>query len=107
MRYALEKLRCTACGQIFTAGLPKDGGTAKYSTQARAVLVVSRDDLGLPGYRGQAYQAMLGGPGPEATPGDQIEQVGNCAYVVFAPLEPVAAQGELIFQDDTAGRRGA
>lgn len=47
---------------------------------------------------------MLGVPVPEATPWDQIEVVGDCAYKVFAQLEREAAQGELIFQDDPAVR---
>ena len=49
MHYALAKLRCSACGQIFTAGLPGRVGAEKYSARARAVLVVSRYYLGLPG----------------------------------------------------------
>ncbi len=104
MRYELAKLRCSACGQIFTAGLPDGVGEEKYSARARAVLVVSRYYLGVPGYRLQGYQAMLGVPVPDATQWDQIEQVGDCAYVVFAQMEKEAAQGELIFQDDTAVR---
>jgi transposase len=52
----------------------------------------------------QGYQAMLGVPVPDATQWDQIEQVGDCAYVVFEQMEQVAAQGELIFHDDTAVR---
>jgi hypothetical protein len=104
IHYALEKLRCSACGQIFTARLPAGVGQEKYSARARAVLVVSRYYLGLPLYRVEAYQAMLGVPMPDATQWDQIEQVGDCAYVVFEQLEHVAAQGELIFHDDTAVR---
>jgi aldehyde dehydrogenase (NAD+) len=79
-------------------------GDEKYSAQARAVLAVSRSYLGLPGYRVQAYQAMLGVPVPDATQWDQIEHVGNCAYTVFMQMEQVAAQGTLIFHDDTAVR---
>ena len=41
---------------------------------------------------------------PDATQWDQIEKVGNCDYVVFEHLEKVAAQGELIYQDDTSVR---
>jgi hypothetical protein len=51
MRYELEKLRCSACGQIFTASLPPEAGEAKYSPRARAVRVVGRYYLGLPFYR--------------------------------------------------------
>ena len=104
MHYELEKLRCSACGEIFTAGLPAGVGEEKYSAQARAVLAVSRYYLGVPGYRLQGYQAMLGVPVPDATQWDQIEVVGDCAYKVFEQMEREAAQGELIFQDDTAVR---
>jgi hypothetical protein len=104
IRYELEKLRCSACGEIFTAGLPAGVGDEKYSARARAVLAVSRYYLGVPGYRLQGYQAMLGVPVPEATQWDEIEAVGDCAYKVFAQMEREAAQGDLIFQDDTAVR---
>jgi transposase len=104
LRYALQKLRCSACGQIFTAQLPDEAGAEKYSTRARAVIAVSRYYLGLPFYRLQGYQAMLGVPVPDATQWDQIEKVGDCAYVVFEHMETVAAQGELIYQDDTTVR---
>jgi hypothetical protein len=69
-RYELAKVRYSACGQIFTAGLAVRGGAEKYSARARAVLGVSRYYLGLPGYRVQAYQAMLGVPVPDATQWD-------------------------------------
>jgi hypothetical protein len=104
MRYELEKLRCSACGAIFTATLPKDAPADKYSSRARAVLAVGRYYLGLPFYRLEGYQAMLGVPMPDATQWDQIERVADCGYVVFAYLERLAAQGDLIFQDDTAVR---
>ena len=104
LRYELEKLRCSACGEIFTAGLPAGVSEEKYSAQARAVLAVSRYDLGVPGYRLQGYQAMLGVPVPDATQWDEIEAVGDCAYKVCEQMEREAAQGEVIFQDDTAVR---
>jgi hypothetical protein len=104
LRYELQKLRCSACGQMFTAPLPHEAGDKTYSARARAVLVVGRDYLGLPFYRLQGYQAMLGVPVPDATQWDQIEKVGDCGYVVFEYLETLAAQGELIYQDDTSVR---
>jgi transposase len=104
IRYELQKLRCSACGQIFTAPLPEEAGAEKYSARARAVLAVSRCYLGVPLYRLQGYQAMLGVPMPDSTQWDQIEAVGDCSYKVFAYLERLAAQGELIHQDDTSVR---
>ena len=104
LRYELQKLRCSACGQMFTAPLPPEAGVAKYSPRARAVLAVSRCYLGVPLYRLQGYQAMLGVPVSDSTQWDQIEKVGDCSYPVFAHLERLAAQGDLIHQDDTSVR---
>ena len=104
IRYEVEKLRCSACGQVFTALLPAEAGGEKYSARARAVLALGRYYLGLPWYRMEGYQAMLGVPVPDATQWEQSERVADCGYAVFTHLERLAAQGELIYQDDTAVR---
>lgn len=51
VRYVLEKLRCSACGQMFTASVPVEAGAEKYSARARAVFVLGRYYLGVPLYR--------------------------------------------------------
>ena len=99
VRYALEKFRCSACGQVFTAASP--AGAEKYSARARAVVVRGRYYLGVPLYRLEGYQAMVGVPVSDATQWDQIERVADCAYPVFEQLQTLAAQGEVIYQDDT------
>jgi transposase len=104
VRYELEKFRCSACGQIFTAPLPAAVGPEKYSARARAVLALARYYLGVPWYRLESFQALVGVPAPDATQWDQVELVGDCAHPVFTYLERMAAQGEVIFQDDTPGR---
>ena len=101
VRYVLEKLRCSACGQVFTAAAPPEVGADKYSARARAVLVLGRYYLGVPLYRLEGYQAMVGVPVSDATQWDQIERVADCAYPVFEQLKTLAAQGEVIYQDDT------
>jgi transposase len=101
VRYVLEKFRCSACGQVFTAAAPAEVGTEKYSPRARAVLVLGRYYLGVPLYRLEGYQAMVGVPVSDATQWDQIERVADCVYPVFAQLQTLAAQGEVIYQDDT------
>lgn len=101
VRYELEKLRCSACGEVFTAPLPEAAGAQTYTPQARAVLALSRYYLGLPFYRLESYQALLGIPVADATQWDQVERVANCAYPVFEHLQCLAAQGEVIYQDDT------
>jgi hypothetical protein len=104
VRYELEKLRCSACGQIFTASVPAAVGTEKYTARARAVLALARYYLGLPWHRLEGFQALVGVPVPDATQWDQGEIVGDCTYPIFKCLEKLAAQGEVIFQDDTPGR---
>jgi transposase len=104
VRYELEKLRCSACGQIFTASLPAEAGVMKYSARARAVLALARYYLGVPWYRLESFQALVGVPVPDATQWDQVEVVGDCAHPIFKYLEKLAAQGDMIYQDDTPGR---
>src|SRR5215510_2429246 len=99
VRYALEKFRCSAYGQEITAASP--AGAEKYSTRARAVVVLGRYYLGVPLYRLEGYQEMVGVPVSDATQWDQIEHVADCAYPVFEQLQTLAAQGEVIYQDDT------
>jgi transposase len=104
VRYELEKLRCSACGQVFTAAPPATAGTEKYTARARAVLALGRYYLGVPLYRLEGYQAMVGVPVPDATQWDLIEHVGNCAFPVCKYWERQAAQSEVIYQDDTTAR---
>src|SRR5687768_11086880 len=101
IRYEVEKLRCSACGERFTAKLPKEAGDEKYHPSARAALALSRYFLSVPFYRLETYQAMVGVPVPDATQWDQVEGVADSAYMVFEYLVKLAAQGELIYQDDT------
>jgi transposase len=54
LRYELEKLRCSACGQIFTASVPA-AGLAKYTARARAVLALARYYLGVPWHRLEGF----------------------------------------------------
>ena len=65
---------------------------------------MGRDYVGLPWSRVEGDQAMLGVPVAEATQWDQRERGADCGSVVVTQLERRAAQGELLYQDDTAGR---
>ncbi len=100
VRYELEKLRCSACGEVFTAPMRAEVGADKYSARARAVIALGRYYLGLPFYRIEQYQALVGVPVADATLWDLAEQVADSAWPVFASLWNLAAQGEVIFQDD-------
>src|SRR5919108_3303270 len=71
VRYVLEKFRCSACGQGFTAAAPAEAGVDKYSTRARAVLVLGRYYLGIPLYRLRGDQNIVGVPVSEASQWDK------------------------------------
>lgn len=60
--------------------------------------------MGLPWYRLEGFQALVGVPVADATQWDQAELVGDCSHPIFKCLETLAAQGEVIFQDDTPQR---
>jgi hypothetical protein len=104
VRYEVEKMRCSACGQVFTASVPAAAGTEKYTTRARASLALARYDLGLPWYRLEGFQALVGVPVADATHWEQTELVGDWSPPIFQCLETRAAQGEVSFQDDTPHR---
>jgi hypothetical protein len=104
VRYEVEKLRGSAGGQIFTASVPAAAGAEKYTARARAVLALARYDLGLPGHRLERCQALVGVPLPDATQGEQGEIVGECSHPLCKSLAQLAAQGEVIFQEDTPPR---
>jgi hypothetical protein len=65
---------------------------------------LARYSLGLPWHRLEGFQALVGVPVPDATQWEQGEIVGDCTHPIFKCLEKLAAQGEVIFQDDTPGR---
>jgi hypothetical protein len=101
VRYELEKLRCSACGEVFTAPMRAEAGADKYSARARAVIALGRYYLGLPFYRIEQYQALVGVPVADATLWELAEGVADAAWPVFEALWDLAAPGEVIFQDDT------
>lgn len=104
VHYELEKLRCSSCGEIFTASLPADVEEKKYSDQAQAVVALSRYYLGVPFHRLEGFQALVGVPVADATLWELAERVADSAYPVFERLKYDVAQSELIFQDDTSVR---
>jgi transposase len=104
IHYELERLRCSACGEVFVAKMPAEAGESKYNAPARAAIVMNRYFLGVPFYRLEAAQALVGVPVPDSTQWDQVEYVADCAYMVFEHLVYLAAQGHLIYQDDTPVR---
>jgi hypothetical protein len=104
IRYQVEKLRCGLCGLVVTADLPADvkKEEGKYDFKFKSILATQKYFVGVPFYRQEHFQEMLGIPLPDATQWDLIEQVANAVYPVIRALEEVAASGEVIHNDDTS-----
>lgn len=103
--YGVETLRCALCNTVFSADLP-DGvsKTEKYDPKFKSNLALQKYYAGMPFYRQENIQQMLGFPLPDSTQFDLVEQVADCAYPVIGVLEKIAANGELSYYDDTSAK---
>lgn len=103
VHYQLQKLRCSSCGFVETAPLPKEARAkqGKYDARFKALLACQKYFAGVPFFRQEDFQEMLRFPLPDSTQWDLIEQVADALYPVLDALEEVAANGELLHGDDT------
>ena len=103
-RYHIEKLRCYLCGVVIEPEKPADMGDNKYDASFIAMLALMKYYVAVPFYRQEQFQRMLGFPLPDSTQWDLIEQLaGNC-FVIFNLLKRLAANSEVIQNDDTTVR---
>lgn len=108
-KHIMERLRCNACGQFFTAALPesviKDGESSqKYGHSARSLMAISKFHTGVPYYRQGSVQDLLGVPLTASTVFDQVECVANAANPVFNEFKRQAANAHQYYIDDTSKR---
>ena len=100
-KYLKEQLRCTLCGQVFTAqgheGIPKQ----KYDEPLKANLAIAKNYAGLPFYRIEMLQKMVGCPLPDATQWQLMQELCDDINPVYHELVRLAAQGEMVAFDDT------
>jgi transposase len=99
--YELDKLRCNLCGKIFTAKAPDEMGDDKYDETAGSMIALLKYGSGFPFYRLEGLQKSLGIPLPASTQWDIVEQTADRIHPVFSELVRQAAQGDVIYNDDT------
>ncbi len=99
--YELQRLRCNLCGQIFTAQPPNHVGNDKYDDKSGAMLALLKYGSGVPLYRLGKLQAHLGVPMPPSTQWEVIEKVADKIHPVYTELIRQAAQGQVLYNDDT------
>lgn len=100
--YVVDKRRCNKCQAIITANIPPELiKQDKYDAYFKAQLVLLKYYVGVPFYRQENFQRLLNFPLSDATQWDLCEQVSGSCIPVFNVLKTLAANGELIHNDDT------
>jgi transposase len=102
--YEMERLRCNACGEVFTADEPETAGPAKYEETAVAMIAVLKYGTGVPFKRLERLQGQLGMPLPATTQWELMEAAAKLICPVLEELIRQAAQGSVMHNDDTSMR---
>jgi transposase len=102
--YELERLRCNACGQMFTAAEPEGVGPDKFDETASAMIALLKYGSGVPFNRLADLEKRLGIPLPSATAWEVVEEEAEVVKPVWEELIRQAAQSELMHHDDTGMR---
>jgi hypothetical protein len=97
-----QKLRCNACGEVFTAKLPGAIGDDKYDATAGSMMALMKYGSGFPFYRMEKLQESLGVPLPASTMWEVLAKVAELIRPVLCELVRLAAQGHVLYTDDTA-----
>jgi len=100
-RYELDRLRCNACGEVFTAETPQGVGPDKYDETAAGMIGLPRYGTGLPFNRIARLEKGFGIPLPPPTQWEVVERGAGLMAPAHEELIRQAAQGELLHNDDT------
>jgi hypothetical protein len=76
-------------------------GDGKYDATADVALALAKYGAGLPFYRLARLQESCGVPLPESVQFERCERVANAALPVYLHLRELAANGEVVYTDDT------
>jgi transposase len=99
--YELQKLRCNLCGVVFTARSPDGVGAEKYDATVGSMIGLLKYGTGMPFNREEKLQGSLGIPLPASTQWEIVHAKAEKIEPAFAELIRQAAQGEVVFNDDT------
>ena len=102
--YECERLRCNACGDVFSAPEPTNVGPEKYDESAAAMIAQLKYGSGVPFYRLAKLEKSLGIPLPPSTQWEIAEETAAVIRPAFEELIRQAAQSEVLHNDDTGMR---
>jgi transposase len=102
--YALDRVRCNLCGEVFTAPEPEGIGAEKYDETTAAMIALLKYGSGMPFYRLERLEQLLGIPLPASTQWEIAEEAAEMIRAARDELIRQAAQGEVLHNDDTSMR---
>jgi transposase len=102
--YELDRLRCNLCGEVFTAPEPEGVGPEKYDETTGAMIALLKYGSGMPFYRLEKLEHLLGIPLPVSTQWEIVEETAEVIKAARDELIRQAAQGEVLHNDDTGMR---
>lgn len=102
--YELQRLRCNACGQVFTAAEPEGVGAEKFDDTATAMIAQLKYGSGMPFNRMKNLETRLGIPLASTTLWEAVEEGADLVKPAVEELIRQAAQGEVVHNDDTGMR---
>lgn len=102
--YELARLRCNLCQEVYEAPAPAGIGTDKRDETAASMVAVLKYGSGVPFYRLAGLQDHLGIPLPVSTQWDMMAEAAGPLEPAYAELIRQAAQGQVLYNDDTAAR---
>jgi transposase len=91
--FEMERLRCNACCQMFTAGEPPNVGTDKYDTTAVAMIALLKYGTGVPFNRMERLETQLGIPIPAATQWELMEPSADSLEPGMGRVNPAGGAG--------------
>jgi transposase len=100
-----QRLRCSACGEVFTEQAPKEAQGPKFDGTAVAMIALCRYGTGLPHNRLERLQRNLQTPLSSSTQWDALASRAAELATVFNHLELLAAQGDVIHDEDRRCRQ--
>jgi transposase len=102
--YELDRLRCNLCGEVFTAPEPEGVGPEKYDETTAAMIALLKYGSGMPFYRLEKLEQLLGIPLPASTQWEIVEEAAEIIQAARDEFIRQAAQGEVLHNDDTSMR---
>lgn len=99
--WAMQRLRCDTCGEVFTAEQPEEARGEKYDATAAAMIAVLHYGAGVPFHRLDRVQDQLGTPLPSSTQWEVARDRAEAVVPAYEELMNEAAQADLVHTDDT------